>query len=428
MLLAPMTRRTRRTRCYSRHMTIEIRTVAPDEYAAAIEVMSSAFLERPDVARVAESVRDGWAAGRTWVAFDGTRACGTFRSWVTDLTVPGGATLPAAAVSAVAVLPTHRRRGILTGMAAKEHAAIRDRGEAVGILWSAEYPIYGRFGYGPATRSGTMVLDVPRTRFRGAPTTGVELVTPDETVREEVRAVHEAWRVRRAGEIRRGPSSFDVRLGLVDEPWGGRWKGFVALRRDAGGAVDGFVRYKALRTWDENQAGAIVEVQELYGLTGEAYSALWRFLSELDLLATVRANGRPLDEHLPWLLTDARAARFTDVVDGLWVRLFDVPRALEARTYAASGSLVLEVRDETAAGGRWRLALDASPDGASCRPTDRDADLVVPVGAVGAAYLGGTRLRDAVIGTGHEERTTGALATADRLLRATDEPWCSTGF
>ena len=409
-------------------MSIVIRTIAPDEYAAAIDVMTSAFLDRPDIARVAESVRDRWDAGRTWVAFDGARACGTFRSWATELTVPGGATLPAAAVSAVTVLPTHHRRGIMTGMAAKEHAAIRERGEAVGVLWTAEYPIYGRLGYGPATRTGTMRLDVSRTRFHGAPATGVELVTPDPTVRDEVRSIHEMWRVRRAGEIRRAPIRFDVALGLEDNPWAGRWKGFLALRRDAGGAVDGFVRYNALRTWDDDHAGAVVEVQELYALTDEAYAALWRFLAEIDLLATVKAPGRPLDERLPWLLANARAARMTDLVDGLWVRLFDVPRALEARCWATAGSLVLEVVDDDAAGGRSRLALDAGPDGATCRPTGRDADLVVPVAALGAAYLGGTRLCDAVIGTGFEEPTPGALAVADRLFRAADEPWCSTGF
>ena len=80
-------------------MSIEIRNVAPDEYVAAIEVISTAFLERPDVPKVAEWVRDRWDADRTWIAWDGTRACGTFRSWATDLTVPGGATLPAAAAN-----------------------------------------------------------------------------------------------------------------------------------------------------------------------------------------------------------------------------------------------------------------------------------------------------------------------------------------
>ena len=163
-------------------------------------------------------------------------------------------------------------------------------------------------------------------------------MVPDEPAREHVRAVHEASRVRRAGEIRRHPGSFDVRLGLVDEPWSGRWKGFLALRRDAAGAVDGYARYTTKSTWEEGHSRGVVQVEELYGLTEEAYAALWRFLGEIDLVATVRAEGRPLDERLPWLLTNARAARMTDLGDGLWVRLFDVPRALEARTYAVSGS------------------------------------------------------------------------------------------
>ena len=91
-------------------MGIAIRNAAPEEYQAAIDVISTAFLERPDLRAVAESVVQTWDPERTWVAFDGARACGTFRSWGTQLTVPGGVTLPAAAVSAVKVLHSHRRR------------------------------------------------------------------------------------------------------------------------------------------------------------------------------------------------------------------------------------------------------------------------------------------------------------------------------
>ena len=117
-----------------------------------------------------------------------------------------------------------------------------------------------------------------------------------------------------------------------------------------------------------------------------------------------------------------------DGVDGLWVRLFDVPRALEARTYEREGSLVLEVVDDEAWGGTRRLLLDAGPDGATCRPTDRSPDLTLPVAALGGAYLGGTRLRDLVVATGADEHRPGALAEADALLRTADEPWCSTFF
>lgn len=172
----------------------------------------------------------------------------------------------------------------------------------------------------------------------------------------------------------------------------------------------------------------MINVNELHALTDEAYAALWRFLAEVDLVSTVKAEGRPAGERLPWLLTNARAAVLSDVGDGLWVRLFDVPRALEARTYERDGSLVLEVIDAEIAGGRTRLHLDAAAGGATCRPTDRSPDLTVDVAALGAAYLGGTRLRDAVLSNGVDEHRAGALAQADAVLRTTDEPWCSTFF
>jgi predicted acetyltransferase len=145
-------------------------------------------------------------------------------------------------------------------------------------------------------------------------------------------------------------------------------------------------------------------------------------------VSTIRAEGRSLSERLPWLLTNARAATVTDVGDGLWVRIFDIPRALEARTYERVGSLVLEVIDGEADDGRVRVHLDAGPDGARCRQADATADLTLDVAALGAAYLGGTRLRDAVVVKGADEHRSGALAMADSLFRTLDEPRCSTQF
>ncbi len=410
-------------------MHIEIRTTRPEEYPAFVGALSTGFLERPDIARVVDAVRATWEPDRTWAAFEGDRVCGTFRSWPTELTVPGGARLPGAAVSAVTVLPSHRRRGILRRLVAAEHAAIRGRGEAVGLLYASEYPIYGRFGYGPACTVATWTLDASATSFHGPAAAGVELVGADEGTRDTIRDVFEAWRSRQPGEIRRRDLRWDDDLGLRESPWGETWKGFLALHRDAGGAVDGYARYRAEEKWTQRQPRALLRVDELHALTDEAYAALWRFLAEIDLVASVVAQGRSPSERLPWLLTNARAAAPSDVGEGLWVRLFDVPGALAARTYEASGEAVLEVVDqERAHEPNLRLALDASPAGADCRPTDRAPDLTVPVAALGAAYLGGTRLRDAVIATGVEEHRPGALALVDRLLRTTDEPWCSTFF
>ncbi len=408
-------------------MGIEIRRVAPGEFEPFIDAMSTAFLERPDIARTAEAMKPWWEPERTWGAFDGGRVCGTFRSWATELTVPGGRRLPAAAVSAVSVLPTHRRRGILTRMTAAEHGAIRERGEAVGMLYSSEYGIYGRFGYGPGCRMATWTLDAAATGFHGAPVSGVEVVAPSPESRNAMIAVFDAWRARQAGEIRRRPFRWDVDLGLEEAVWGEPWKGFLALHRGSSGSVDGYARYSAQERWEQRQPRATLNVNELHALTDEGYCALWRFLAETDLVTTLVAERRSPSERLPWLLTNARAAVPSAVGEGMWVRLFDVPRALEARSWERTGSLVLAVIDGEVR-EPIRVALDASPDGATCRPTDRSPDLSVPIAALGAAYLGGTRLRDAVIATGVDEHREGALAEADALFRTVDEPWCSTGF
>jgi predicted acetyltransferase len=409
-------------------MAIEIRNAAPEQYHAAVDVINTAFLERPDTAAVAESLKSVWDPARVWVAYDDGTACGTFRSWATQLTVPGGATLPSAAVAAVTVLPTHRRRGILTAMAAKEHAALVERGEVVGLLYASEATIYGRYGYAPGTRNGDWAVNPRVTRVRGEPVGSVELMTPSAEAKEVIKAVHDAWRLRQAGEIWRRDITWDLSLGLVDEPWGERWKGWLVLHRDASGTVDGYLRYKADPKWEDRIPQGRIDVNELCALTDAAYADLVRYLLSVDLVGKVRLEGRRLGEPLAWLLTNIRAATMADAGDALWVRLFDVPRALEARTYEREGSLVLEVVDDDAWGGTRRLLLDASPSGATCRPTDRSPDLTLPVAALSAAYLGGTRLHHIVLGTGADEHRVGALAAADALLRTADEPWCSTFF
>ena len=409
-------------------MGIEIRNAAPEEFQAAIDVISTAFLERPDTAAVAESLKGVWEPARVWVAYDNGTPCGTFRSWGTRLTVPGGAALPGAAVAAVTVLPTHRRRGILNAMAAREHAALVERGEAVGLLYASEATIYGRYGYAPGTRSEDWTVNPRVTRVHGEPVGTVELVAPTAAARDLIRGVHDTWRLRQAGEILRRDITWDLGLGLVDEVWGERWKGWLIVHRDLAGIADGYARYKADPKWENHIPQGVIQVNELCALTEGAYADLVRFLLTVDLVGSVRLEGRREGEPLPWLLTNIRAANLVDAGDALWVRLFDVPRALEARAYEREASLVLEVVDDQAPGGVRRLLLDAGPAGATCRPTDRSPELTLPVAALSAAYLGGTRLRDVVLGTGVDEHRPGALAEADALLRTADQPWCSTFF
>jgi predicted acetyltransferase len=376
-------------------------------------------------------VRDIWVPERSWTAWDGGRVCGAFRSWPTQLTVPGLETLPASAIVGVVVLPTHRRRGILTRLAAAEHDARVERGEVLGLLYASEYPIYGRFGYGAATRFATWTVDRLRTGVLAPPSdTGTtELVTPTPAIGDEIRSLYDAWRVERPGEIARRPYSWDVRLGLVADAWSSQpFKGFFALHRDAAGRLDGFIRYRANTSWTDNTPRNELEITDLFGRSDEVEWALWSFLGSVDLVTVLKAEGRSPSDRLPWLLANPRAASMTGLSDGMWVRIFDLERALAARTYERHDALDLEVIDERAPGGRRRVHLDGGPDGATCTATDASPDLTLPVAALGAVYLGAHDLRDVVVRTGADEHRAGAMARAAAMFRSVREPWTSTFF
>ena len=415
-------------------MSIEVRPIHDDELVAWVDAVSSGFLDRPNVAGIADEVRKHWDLGRAVAAVDGGRIVGTFRSWAGRVTVPGCAELPVASVTGVSVLPTHRRHGLLARMAAVAHADARERGEALGLLFASEYPIYGRFGYGSATTTVTWRIRRGQARFIEGGSGTLEIVAPDAASLETARGVYEAHRIRQPGEVWRRPITWQDDFGLSTDVWNNRWKGFVAFHRDAAGTVDGFVRYHAEEKWEDRQPSNRLFVDDLHALTDDAELALWRLVGTMDWVATATAERRSLGERLPWLLANQRAVSADDVGDWLSLKILDVPRALETRRYERSGSLVIEAVDSdgSTADGRLeqriRVALDASPDGARAVVTDRSPDLTIRSDALGAAYLGGTRLSRAALLAGADEHRPGALAEADRLFATFDAPWCSSFF
>jgi hypothetical protein len=137
---------------------------------------------------------------------------------------------------------------------AAEHDAARERGETLALLYAAEYPIYGRFGYGPATEEVTWTLDALAAEFHGEPAGEVAFVLPSEATRDEMIRIFETQRMRSVGEISRLPYRWDYSLGLRLSAWSDTWKGFVAFHRGPGGDVDGYVRFHAEpEHWERRQ-------------------------------------------------------------------------------------------------------------------------------------------------------------------------------
>nr|ASV47112.1 hypothetical protein [uncultured bacterium] len=410
-------------------MAATIRTITPEDASGFFRTIRAVFLDPPGPTdRRAEFWLEHMRPdlSRAWGAFDGGTCVGSFRTLPFELTVPGGGTVPADGVTAVTVAPTHRRQGLLTGLMGEGLRAAADRGDAVSILIAAEWRIYGRFGYGPATEDAVWEVDTRRAAA-AAPAGAVEAVEIAE-LRKLAPAVYDAARRQRPGGIDRPEPRWDYDYGLA-HPEGEQpeWAGRAVLHRDPAGEVDGYLRWHADGTWEGMLPTGTLHVDELVTTSREAYADLWRFVLGVDLIATVRAGERPVDEPLPYLLADGRAARQVQRWDRLWLRVLDVPAALGARGYLSPGRVVLEVVDPAgyAAG---RFALDAGPDGADCRPTTEAADLTLPAAALGAAYLGGTRLRTLAAAGLVDEHRPGAVERADRLLVGDQVPFCPLHF
>ncbi len=402
-----------------------VRTIEAAEIGPWVTCMGVGFLH-PTAEGYAEYFLGDVDLDRTWGAFDGDRVVGTLRSFATPFTLPGPTEATVAALTNVTVSPTHRRQGLLSQMITGDLRAAAARGEAMGILIASEYPIYGRFGYGPAVESAAYSLDLRAARFLHDDDGTVELVDLP-TLRKEAPALYERFRVRQPGSIDRDDRWWDRVLHQVEVPGREPHRGYQAVYRSPRGEAEGYVRYRASEDWSAMRPKGVLTVDELLALTPDAYQRLWRYCAEVDLVTTLEASDRSMAEPLPWLLTDARALRQTGRFDFVWVRVLDTCATLAARRYAVEGRLVFDVVDPLGfASGRY--LLEGGPDGAACRRTDEAADLAMGVAALGSLSMGSASPHVLAAAGAVEEERVGALDRADAMLRATPVPWCTTWF
>ena len=93
-------------------------------------------------------------------------------------------------------------------------------------------------------------------------------------------------------------------------------------------------------------SGGKGEVHDVVAVDDGVELALWRYLLEIDLIRTWKADERPVDDIVRWAVADSRAYTIKSVDDEQWVRVVDVEAALSARTYnPAVGSVTVGVSD-----------------------------------------------------------------------------------
>ncbi|MEU5044681.1 GNAT family N-acetyltransferase [Streptomyces griseorubiginosus] len=409
-------------------MGTDLRVLRRDDWDEWYDNLLRAFGGIPEPAEEREVFRELTETDRSIGVWDDGRCVGTAGAFSFRLTVPGGASVPAAGVTMVSVAATHRRRGVLTSMMRRQLDDVRSWGEPLAVLTASEPVIYGRFGYGVGTYQLNADIDTARVGLSVPPGTDdvrLRYAAPADVL-DACEAVYARLVPRRPGMIARIPGW--ERLWLLDPEStrdGASPLQCVVAERD--GEVVGFVRYRVKADWDATGPKGTVVVSDLEALDPAGHGALWRFLFDLDLTSRIDIRRRPVDEAWQYLVSDIR--RCSPLVrDALHVRLVDVGAALEARTYQTAVDVVLEVEDAFCPwnAGRWRLSGDAK--GASCARTTDQADLALSVRELGAAYLGGVSLAS-LAGAGLvRELRPGALAEASVGFGSVAAPWLPHGF
>ncbi|MCX4762161.1 GNAT family N-acetyltransferase [Streptomyces sp. NBC_01275] len=406
----------------------ELRVLRQDEWDMWYDTLIRAFGGVAESAEERELWRELTLCERSLGVWDDGVCVGTAGAFDFRLTVPGGASAPAAGVTMVGVSATHRRRGVLTSLMRRQLDDVRAWGRPLAVLTASEPEIYGRFGYAAATFGLHAEIDTARVRLSvpaGAEDVRLRYAAPAEAL-EACEAVYARTVPGRAGMLARRPGW--ERVWLLD-PEGER-EGASALQcvlAERDGEVTGYARFRVKPEWTDSGHDGQVRLQDLAAVDPVSEAALWRFLFGIDLTSSLKVRGRPMDEAWQHLVSDIRRCRLR-VRDSLHVRLVDVGAALAARTYQAPVDVVLDVEDAFCPWNSGRLRLSGDAKGAVCEPTTDAADLALSVRELGAAYLGGVSLLS-LAGAGLvRELRQGALAEAAVGFGSPAAPWLPHGF
>jgi predicted acetyltransferase len=406
---------------------MEMRPVSAEELPAFARAAETAFHDDLHPDDLATQV-DRFEPERSLAIFDGPDIVATTAVFTRELTIPG-ATIPAACVSEVGVLATHRRRGLLTRLMRRQLDDVRARGEALAVLWASEPAIYGRYGYGIAAFSAEIRLRTAGTRLQpGAPTPAgrTRLLHPGDAV-PEIAPLYDAVRRHRPGHLDRSPAWWAKRVHDPEHRRGGAGSLRAAVHEAPSGAVDGYALYAVRSAFEPEGPDGEVVVRELVADGPVAAASLWTYLTGLDLTRRVTWSIAPADEPLAFLL-EGPARPVVQTFENLWVRLVDVGAALAARRYTAPVELVFDVEDAFCPWntGRWRL--EAGTGGATCERSDASADIALAASALGSAYLGGPTFAALAAAGRVRELHAGALAGADTAFGVSRAPWCPEIF
>ncbi|NND02043.1 MAG: GNAT family N-acetyltransferase [Acidimicrobiia bacterium] len=401
-------------------MAIDIRPITADEIPAFRKVINRAF--GGDAKNDDESVqrfKEQVDLDRTYAAFEDGNVVATAATFSFEMSLPGGAMTPMGGLTMVSVVPTHRRRGLMSRLMTAHFEDCIGRGEVVGGLWASESSIYGRYGYGNACPVVKVNFDSSKAGVPPAPDT-TRIVDISEA-KDAMKSIYAQVLPKRPGQLARSEVWWEHRHFRDAPEWrdGATERRYVVAYRD--GDPVGYTTFRQKSKWDDGMPGGSIVVGEVMGIDTEARLSLWSLVSSVDLFPNVEAWDVPIDWELPYQVDNPRAIKRL-IGDGQYVRVLDVPGALTARGYQSEDSIVISVDDPQGfTGGVYRF--HASPDGSEVVEVDEEPEVAVSITTLGQLYLGATGA-GSLARAGKIRGEEDAVRRFSRLLLSDPAPWC----
>jgi len=344
--------------------------------------------------------------------------------------VPGGGTVATSGLTWVAVHPGHRRRGLMSTMVDDHVERSLSRGEPVSTLFAAESQIYQRFGYGNACPA--LSLDLGRRpamrELAGARDLRLTLDSADlDTHIGAIRTVQQ--RIQRPGTMVEfsDVTARDLFIDLESERDDAEQLR-IAIVEDYDGPA-AFALFRRKGEDDEHFGKGTTTVRTWGAAHASAQQRLFTVLSDLDLMAKTKVFSVPPDDPLLSLLVNMGATK-PHMGDNLWLRILDVPAALEARRYARDCTVGIEVADPLLPENTHIWTLSIVDGQASVTRAERGVSAHVRLGIqeLSAAYLGGVTMASLARAGLVDEVRLGAVDLLSDAMRGDQLPVGNISF
>lgn len=339
---------------------------------------------------------------RAFAAYDGSELVGTIGTRSLQVTIPGGAKLPFAAIGQGGVLPSHTRRGAMRTLMLQSLEAAKERGEALAGWTTSEWPLYERYGGGVATFSSSFRIRNVRSvslRRKGLIDHRVILGT-SELALTVLPELHLRASDRNGG-VPRNNSYWKILISRLE-----RGEFLDVLESRAGQPAplycvaynghDTVVGCGIVRIHQLSEGGlyrSTLEVLSFVAVNDNAKQALWTFLLGMDLVEDLLVPHGPPDALLRWMLEDGRRLETLATQDHVWLRIIDPLIVLRSRWFPLlERPLIISVHDPLQTSCIRSISIESNGQQVAVEHTSANADAAIELSALSSLVLGGVSI------------------------------------